>query len=80
MNELREQLAALAHEQWSGWVEHMLDNLDDAHIQGWRRQIATPYEELSEPEKDSDRKEADRVLAVLCRCYSEQEEASDETE
>lgn len=31
----------------------------------WRRQIGQPYSELSEPEKDSDRKESDKVLEAL---------------
>lgn len=31
----------------------------------WQRQIETPYAELSEKEKDSDREQADKVLAVL---------------
>ena len=65
MSELREWLAALAHEQWSGWTEYMLDNMDDVHIKGWRRQIATSYDSLSESEKRSDRKEADRVLRII---------------
>lgn len=68
---LTERLAALAHEQWAGWTEYLLANLDDVHIQGWRRQIATPYVELSEHEKESDRKEARRVLAVLAEIGAE---------
>lgn len=43
----------------------MLDNMDEPHITGWRRQIATPYAALSEKEKDSDRREADRILGVF---------------
>jgi hypothetical protein len=31
----------------------------------WQRQVGTPYADLSEAEKESDRKEADRVLAAL---------------
>jgi len=62
---LVERLASLAHEQWSGWTEYMLDNMDGVHIRGWRRQIATPYAELTEAEKESDRREARKVLAVL---------------
>lgn len=65
MNPLREKLAALQHEQWSGWTTHMLDNLTPANIERWRRQCATAYEDLSPGEKDSDRKEADRVLDLL---------------
>ena len=62
---LREQLAALAHQQWAGWTKHMLDNMDTVHVEGWRRQIATPYSGLSEAERESDRKEADRVMQVF---------------
>jgi len=74
LGELRELLAHLAHEQWSGWTEYLLENLDQVHIEGWKRQIATPYEFLSESEKDSDRKEADRVLGVLRRFFCWEEE------
>ena len=34
-------------------------------IERWERQIETPYEALSESEKDSDREWADKVLAAL---------------
>ena len=77
---LREQLAALAHEQWSGWMKHLFSLTVRSHpagrehevIQGevaerWKRQMRTPYAELSEAEKESDRAEADRVLDVLAR-------------
>lgn len=71
---LREQLAALAHEQWSGWMRYLYDKSDhdDGYVlippglaARWRRQMHTPYAALSEPEKESDRQEADRVLALL---------------
>jgi hypothetical protein len=71
----REQLAALAHEQWSGWMKHLFgksicDGPFGCLIPGdladrWLRQLNTPYADLSEEEKESDRKEADRVLAVI---------------
>lgn len=73
--ELREQLAALAHDQWSGWMRYLFGrcrwNADGSmtipavSVGWWRRQLSTPYAELSEPEKDSDRKEADRYLAIF---------------
>ena len=70
---LLEQLSALAHEQWSGWVAYMLNRLassaqrpgEEEPVARWRRQIATPYGSLSESERDSDRREAMRVLAVI---------------
>lgn len=36
-----------------------------AHIERWKRQIDTSYEDLSEKEKDSDREWADKVLEVV---------------
>jgi hypothetical protein len=76
MNEdLREQLAALAHVQWSGWMVYLF-NLSQSNGDGtitipanlvarWQGQIATPYAELSEREKNSDREEADKVLQLV---------------
>jgi hypothetical protein len=61
----RERLAALEHNQWTHWTRYMLDNLTPENIERWRRQIATPYAELSEREKESDRQWADLVLAAL---------------
>jgi len=39
--------------------------IPDALVKRWQRQMTTPYSELSEEEKDSDRKEADKILAIL---------------
>lgn len=64
-----EDWAAMEHTQWSMWTKWMLDCLRDemkTHfsqstfeafpcVQRWRRQIATPYSDLTEKEKDSDR-------------------------
>lgn len=73
-----EALAALAHEQWSGWMRHLFSRCDSrptlagmtARIpagwaERWMRQMNTPYAELTEAEKESDRNEARRVLDVL---------------
>jgi hypothetical protein len=106
-NDLREQLAALEHEQWAHWTAYMLKVLGLAQhpevllrmirvderdgpfrepesvsqartmyqpvftreqvetILRWRNQIATPYAELSEKEKDSDREWADKALLLV---------------
>jgi hypothetical protein len=78
--ELREQLAALEHEQWAHWTKYMLDNADTSPVPDgigggvhiykeavdrWRKQIKTPYADLTEKEKDSDREWADKVLALM---------------
>ncbi len=68
-NDLRERLAALCHEQWSGWMDWMLPRISGPErmewLARWYRQKGTPYELLSDEEKASDRKEADRILAVV---------------
>lgn len=63
--EIIEQLADLEHKQWAHWTEYMLDNLTTENIARWRQQIETPYDELSEKEKDSDRKWAKKVYDVF---------------
>lgn len=39
-------------------------------VERWQRQMQTPYDALPESEKESDRAEADRMLAIF---YGEQE-------
>jgi len=75
--ELIEQLAALSHEQWSGWMKYLfsvsgVDIDKETHIPReytlrWLRQMDTPYAELSEIEQKSDRKEAERMLEVVTK-------------
>lgn len=74
-NELREQLAELAHDQWSGWMAHLFSKsvinqngtmtIPKWAVDRWTKQVDTPYPELSVKEMDSDRTEADRFLAVF---------------
>ena len=65
MNPDLERLARHEHDQWVHWTAYMLDNLTPENIARWRRQIATPYEQLSEDEKRSDRDWAKRFLREL---------------
>lgn len=50
-----EQMADHAHKVWARWAEYMLDNLTPENTEKWRNQIATPYSELSEEDKEKDR-------------------------
>lgn len=65
----REKLAELAHVQWSGWMRWMLPKIThgerNAWVERWTRQMSTDYVKLSEAERDSDRREADRVLDLI---------------
>ena len=67
-SKLMEELAAIEHERWSKWQRYMhskmMPSADDGiwligeeFIKRWERQINTPYEELSEEEKESDREQ-----------------------
>ncbi len=63
-SELREELADLEHRQWAHWTRYMLGNLTPENIERWKRQTETPYNDLSEKEKDSDREWADEVMTL----------------
>ena len=66
--EAREELADVQHQIWSHWMNHFLDKVDVRDLEDfarWSRQRDTDYADLSEKEKDSDRSQADKVLAVL---------------
>lgn len=75
MLNVREQLADLAHQQWSGWMDYLFSkciiNSDGTAtipkwaVDRWKRQVETPYSALSVEEQDSDRKEADRLMQVF---------------
>ena len=70
---LREELADLCHQQWSGWMEYLFSTCIEENgliiptwaAERWKRQMNTAYKDLSEEEKDSDRREADRFIATL---------------
>ena len=62
---LLERLAALEHERWSHWMRWMFANWTEENIARWKWQMETPYAQLPEHSKDSDRKEARNTLAVF---------------
>ena len=80
--ELREQLAAIEHERWADWQKwchKVLRENNPSPEQGdilerWDRQIETPYAELSEAEKQSDRDQVDRYWQLV-EAYLAQEKA-----
>jgi len=72
-DDYREQLAALCHEQWSGWMRYFFDKCTQTpegmlvpvgYVLSLRSLIDTPYADLPEGQKDNDRQEADRILAL----------------
>ncbi len=65
MSEMSEVLADLEHQQWAYWTRYMLDNLSAENIERWKKQIETPYSELTDKEKESDRVWARKVINSL---------------
>ena len=65
--ELLEALASLEHDRWSGWELYRAKVASEESVARWRRQRETPYAELSEKEKESDRIEARKTVELLKR-------------
>jgi hypothetical protein len=78
---LMETLAALEHERWSHWQRHMHSLCrpqDDGSlmipaelVSRWTEQMSTPYSELSEKEKESDREQVRHYLPAIAAALSE---------
>lgn len=74
-NDLREQLAANQHDIWAHWMRYLFSRTLSGNAEGviipndlvirWQRQVDTPYARLAESERESDRRQADKVLAVV---------------
>jgi hypothetical protein len=62
----REALAELMHELWAGWTQHLLVGTAEDRAR-WKAQATVPYDKLSDTDKEKDRREADKVIAVLDR-------------
>ncbi len=80
-DKMREALAEYAHDSWSGWMKYLAEkttfNTDGTAtipawaVTRWNRQMHTPYADLPEPEKESDRVEADKIIAITQDADSE---------
>jgi hypothetical protein len=73
--ELIEQLADKEHASWARWMEYLFSRCK-GHFDGsatipadlverWLRQINTPYAQLSDQEKQSDRDEVEHILPII---------------
>ena len=70
-----EDLADQEHDSWARWMEHVFkvseENEDGTvtipkdKVDRWKRQIETEYEDLSNKEKESDRKEVRKFVKII---------------
>lgn len=81
LDELLETLASVEHERWSHWQRYMhsrcIPQGDDGAlvipadlVRRWEKQIATPYSELTDDEKESDREQVRRYLPLIVGALS----------
>ena len=63
---LREEIAEIEHNVWMTWARTILEkeSITIERQQRWGT-FFIPYADLPEKEKDKDRKQADKVLAVV---------------
>lgn len=70
-----EEGANLEHDRWVRWQKYMFSKFEKdsngnlivpkEYVERWFRQIDTPYVELSEQEKESDRQETRNYLPII---------------
>ena len=70
-----EKLSALEHERWSHWQRYLHSQCEPIAdgslaippelVSRWTGQMSTPYSELSEAEKESDREQVRRYLPAI---------------
>jgi hypothetical protein len=73
--ELIERLADKEHDSWARWQAYLFSQGTRQYdgsillplylVHRWQRQIETPYAELSEQEKQSDRNEVAHILPII---------------
>lgn len=75
LQHLVEPLAEVEHERWSHWQRYLHSKCDRSAdgsltipaelVHRWEAQMSTPYSELSEQEKESDREQVRRYLPII---------------
>lgn len=78
-SELIEELAFIEHERWSHWQRYMHEkasrNADGSLtipadlVARWERLISTPYAQLTDEERESDREQVRRYLPIVAKAF-----------
>jgi len=79
--ELLEALASIEHDRWSHWQKYLHSRakkqsdgslvIAPEDVERWEKQMNSPYEILTDEEKDSDRKQVMNYLPIVERWFSE---------
>jgi hypothetical protein len=80
LNGLIEKLAAVEHERWSHWQRYMHERgvgqpdgsllIPADLVRRWQKQIDTPYTQLSEKEKESDREQVRKYMPLIVQALT----------
>jgi hypothetical protein len=80
LESLIERLATAEHERWSHWQRYMHEKamkqpdgsllIPAELVERWELQLGTPYGELSEKEKESDREQVRKYLPIITDALS----------
>jgi hypothetical protein len=75
LSSLSEGLASIEHERWSHWQTYLHDKcvrnpdgsltIPKGYVDQWTAQASTPYNELSDKERQSDRDQVQRYLPLI---------------
>lgn len=63
--QMRERAAALEHEQWVQWSKTIAasENISPERLDRWKK-LWVPYDQLTEEQKEQDRKWADKGIEI----------------
>ena len=86
MDKIKEKLSDIEHQRWADWQRYLHSkcrvlhdgslNISSELVEHWERQIETPYAELTEKEKDSDREQVARYLPIITTLIQEEKDKS----
>jgi len=58
-------LTVLEHERWIYWVNYLLDNYTPENVKLWVEKLVTPYDELTEADKELHRTWAQKTAKIV---------------
>ena len=81
LHDIIDELADIEHDRWAHWQRYMHSKCERRgdgalvippdFVRHWERQIVTPYCELSEKEKESDREQVRKYLPTIVNALSD---------